>query len=188
MDPRLNALLDQQEIRDVISQYCRGIDRRDFERVRACYHPDGTDEHGSFTGDVDAFVAWVGKLTARYRFTMHLVGQVLIEFEEVATGSPNVAAVETVGVSIHRSDEEKAYLNLATGFRYLDRFERRAGGNDGAGAWKIATRKAIGEWSVQLPADAWWEIPDAQSGSRRDSSDPLYALLAALQPGNRTTS
>lgn len=187
MDPRLSALLDQQDIRDVVYRYCRGIDRRDFDLVRRCYHEDGTDDHGSFSGGADAFVEWVEGLTARYRFTMHLVGQIFVEFEEVDPASPglahdspdapkmpNVAAAETVGVSIHRSDESKPYLNLATGFRYLDRFERRGG------TWKIASRKALGEWSIQLPSDAWWELPEAQIESRRDQTDPLYALLSSL--------
>lgn len=183
MDPRLSALLDQQDIRDVVYRYCRGIDRRDFDLVRSCYHEDATDDHGSFSGGAEAFVEWVEGLTARYRFTMHLVGQIFVELEEVPPastaslpGPPNAAAVETLGVSIHRSDEAKPYLNLATGFRYLDRFERRGG------VWKVASRKALGEWSIQLPSDAWWDIPDAQIGSRRDGTDPLYALLASIRP------
>ncbi len=67
MDPRLQALLDKQEIEEVVLRYCRGIDRRDFDLVRACYHPDARDHHGSFDGTVEEFVAWVDGLTARYR-------------------------------------------------------------------------------------------------------------------------
>lgn len=177
MEARLSALLDQQDIRDVVYRYCRGIDRRDFDLVRSCYHKDATDDHGSFSGGVEDFVEWVEGLTARYRFTMHLVGQIFVELESRpahTSDPPNAAAAETVGVSLHRSDDTKPYLNLATGFRYLDRFERRDGG------WKIASRKALGEWSIQLPPDAWWDIPEAQIESRRDGTDPLYALLASL--------
>ncbi len=188
MDPRLSALLDQQDIRDVIYRYCRGIDRRDFDLVRSCYHDDATDDHGSFSGGAEAFVEWVEGLTARYRFTMHMVGQIFVELEEVSPTSagspdpPNSAAVETLGVSIHRSDEAKPYMNLATGFRYLDRFERRGG------VWKIASRKALGEWSIKLPSDAWWDIPEAQIESRRDGTDPLYTLLASLRPSEDRSS
>ena len=48
MDPRLSRLLDRNEIEEVVLRYCRGIDRRDFDLVRSCYHPDATDRHGSF--------------------------------------------------------------------------------------------------------------------------------------------
>ena len=114
MDPRLAALLDKQEIEEVVLRYCRGIDRRDFELVRSCYHPDARDRHGSFDGTVDEYIAWVDGLTARYRFTMHLVGNVLIEL-----GDADVAACETYGVSLHASDDPRPFMNMATGFRYV---------------------------------------------------------------------
>lgn len=169
LDPRLAGLLDKQEIEEVVLRYCRGIDRRDFDLVRSCYHPDARDRHGSFDGTVDEYVAWVDRLTARYRWSMHLVGNVFVEL-----GENGVAACETYGVSLHRSDDPRPFMNLATGFRYVDRFERRAG------AWKIAERNAVGEWSLPIPAGSWWEIPDAHLNGRRDRSDVIYEVLSAL--------
>ena len=93
MDPRLQALLDKQEIEEVVLRYCRGIDRRDFDLVRSCYHSDAQDHHGSFDGTVDEFVTWVDGLTSRYRWTTHLVGNVLIDLAD-----DGVAACETYGV------------------------------------------------------------------------------------------
>ena len=174
MDPRLAALLDKQEIEEVVLRYCRGIDRRDFELVRSCYHPDARDRHGSFDGTVDEYIAWVDGLTARYRFTMHLVGNVLIEL-----GDADVAACETYGVSLHASDDPRPFMNMATGFRYVDRFERRDG------AWRIADRNAVGEWSLPVPQDAWWDVPEDHLASRRDASDALYRLLAQVGPRGR---
>ena len=41
MDPNgLDALVAERAIRDVVMRYCRGIDRRQFELVRDCYHAD----------------------------------------------------------------------------------------------------------------------------------------------------
>jgi hypothetical protein len=174
MDPRLERLLDKQSIQEVVYAYCRGIDRRDLDVVRDCYHPDATDEHGSFSGGVDAYLEWVDALLARYRWTMHFIGNVLIQFGD----DPDVAACESYGISLHRSlqhDESKPYLDLANGFRYLDRFERRAG------SWKIAERVAVAEWSMRMPTEAWWEIPDHIVSGRRDPSDAIYALLSRLQ-------
>ena len=180
MDPRLSALLDKQEIEEVVLRYCRGIDRRDFDLVRSCYHPDASDHHGSFSGGVDDYIAWVDKLTARYRWTMHLVANVLIDLPASSLASDSAenprtrAACETYGISLHRSDDTKPYMNLATGFRYLDRFERREG------IWKIAERTAIGEWSMKIPEDVWWEIPAEHTSGKRDATDVLYTLLANI--------
>ncbi len=175
MDPRVSALLDKQEIEEVILRYCRGIDRRDFDLVRNCYHADAQDHHGSFSGGVEEYIAWVDKLTTRYRWSMHLVANILVDLGvDQEGGDGDKAACETYGVSLHRSDDTKPYMNLATGFRYLDRFERRAG------AWKIAERTAVGEWSMTIPKDTWWEIPEDQLSGKRDLSDALYGLLENL--------
>lgn len=171
MDPRLATLLDKQEIEEVVLRYCRGIDRRDFDLVRSCYHVDAVDRHGSFTGTPAEFVAWVDKLTARYRWSMHFIANVLIE---PSATNPDLAAAETYGVSLHRSDDDRPAMNLATGFRYVDRFERRLG------AFKIAERTAVGEWSIPIPKGAWWEIPSDHVASRRDTGDVIYRLLASL--------
>jgi hypothetical protein len=182
MDPRVSALLDKQEIEEVVLRYCRGIDRRDFDLVRACYHADAQDHHGSFSGSVEEYIAWVDKLTARYRWSMHLIANVLVDLAVPPPISQNesvpAAACETYGVSFHRSDDPKPHMNLATGFRYLDRFEKREG------VWKIAERTAVGEWSMKIPRDAWWEIPEDHLSGRRDSEDALYALLASLRGGS----
>lgn len=170
MDERIARLLDRQEIEEVLRAYCRGIDRRDLALVRGCYHDDATDRHGSFFGQADAYVAWVDGLLARYRFTTHALNQITIEFGP----APDLAAAESYGVSVHRGDPAKPHQNLATAFRYLDRFERRAG------KWKIASRVALGEWSLRIPEAAWWDVPETHLASRRDARDPLYELLASI--------
>ena len=175
LDPRIETLLDKQAIEEVVLRYCRGIDRRDFALVRDCYHPDAHDHHGSFSGTVDEYVAWVDGLTARYTWTMHFVANVLVEFGD--DGPHDVASSESYGVSLHRSDDPRPFMNMATGFRYLDRFERRDG------EWRIAERHAIGEWSMPIPEDAWWAIPDSHPSGRRDASDALYRVLAAIGKG-----
>jgi hypothetical protein len=49
----LELLLAERAIHRVLTTYSRGVDRLDFESVRSCYWPDGTDDHGSFVGGVD---------------------------------------------------------------------------------------------------------------------------------------
>ncbi len=168
MEPALAALLDKREIEDLILRYCRGIDRLDLELVRSCYHVDATDSHGSFSGGVDEFVAWVGRLLVKYESTSHFVGNVLVEL------AGDAAVAETYGVAFHRGREPKPELNLSVGFRYLDRFERRAG------AWKIARRVCVTEWARVDDGAGRFPIGDGQLHGARDRSDPLYALLATI--------
>jgi hypothetical protein len=161
-------LLARREIEDVILRYCRGIDRLDLPLVRSCYHPDATDSHGSFSGSADEFVAWVAKLLARYESTMHFVGNVLVEV------AGDAAAAESYGIAFHRSADPRAERNLIVGFRYLDRFEQRAG------AWKIARRVAVTEWSRVDDAAGRFPLRAGLLAGRRDRSDALYELLAEL--------
>jgi hypothetical protein len=170
IDEAVAALAAKSEIEEVVLRYCRGIDRMDRELVRSCYHADAIDEHGSFTGGVDAFLDWVWALLARYEMTMHFIGNVLVELVGDA------AVAESYGVAWHRSADPRPQWNLVTGFRYVDRFERR-----GDGAWRIARRVAVTEWSrVDAPRDRW-QVPPTLRVGRRDRSDALYELLEGLR-------
>ena len=46
-DGELARDLAENAIRRTLYRYCRGIDRRGFELVRACYHSDALDDHGT---------------------------------------------------------------------------------------------------------------------------------------------
>jgi hypothetical protein len=162
-DARLERLIAEAEIRRVISRYCRGIDRMDLDLVRSCYHDDAHDEHGSFSGTVDAYLEWVRPLLEKYDATMHLIGNQLVDFDDADT-----AWVETYGMSVHRSASDKPHLNLSTGFRFVDRFERRDG------EWRIAHRVAVPDWSLRHGPDDWWPLPEHHRLGERGRGDPLY--------------
>lgn len=129
---------DARAIHDVVVRYCRGIDRRDRELVRACYWPDATDDHaGAFAGTREEFVDWVFRVLDRFTMTMHVVGNQLVEVDG------DVADVETYGVAHHRGEPgDDRRRNYTTGFRYLDRFERRDG------EWRIAARRVALEFTA----------------------------------------
>ena len=129
---------DIEAVRTVVLRYCRGIDRRDLELVRDCYHPDATDDHGrAFSGTRDEFVAWVARVLERYEGTMHTVSNQLVE---LGPGG-DTAECESYGVAYHwGSPPDDPRVNFTTGFRYLDRFERRDG------RWRIGARRVALEW------------------------------------------
>ena len=164
-DPEVQALFDQQAIRDVVLRYCRGIDRLDLELVRDCYHPDATDDHGPFRGTRDEYVDWVGRVLPRFTGTMHFVGNQLVEV------AGDVARAETYGVAYHHGDPPgDPRCNFTTGFRYVDRFERRDG------EWRIATRVAVREWTHTVTAELQVIVPPDRDGRRgqRDRTDAVY--------------
>lgn len=167
-DQRLHELLERTEIHDTVLRYCRGIDRLDEVAVRACFHPDATDAHGSFTGTIDDFIAWAFDLLRKYDSTMHLVANHLCELRG------DHAVAETYGIAFHRSSDPLPRRNLTVGFRYLDRFDKRDG------VWRISHRVATTEW-VRAPGEgSEWPIPADSEVGRRDSTDPLHTLLHQL--------
>ena len=160
------AFEDEQAIRNVLLRYCRGIDRIDLDLVRDCYHPDAIDDHGAFRGGVDDFLAWIGRLLARYGVTTHTLSNMLIEGHPSRT---DVARVETYGVSDHQTPGGPPELNLTIAFRYLDRFERRLG------EWRVADRVCTTEWvRVNDPATIFPVDERFPHGARGDHSDPVF--------------
>jgi hypothetical protein len=168
-DGRLQRLLDEREIRDVLSRYCRGVDRRDLELVRRCYHPDATDDHGAaFTGGVDDFLTYAASSLARYESTMHKLGQVLVEPD---ADDPDRARSEVYAIAFHRlaATDRKPARDVVVGLRYIDDFERRGG------EWRIARRVCALDWSRMDPAgELGWPVPRDELNGRPDGDDPVF--------------
>ena len=162
----LQGLLDDRAIRDVVLRYCRGIDRMDEALVRACYHPDASDAHGSFEGTVDDFIVWVWRVLSRYAATQHFVANQLVELDGPRARS------ETYGVAVHRTPDGPSEANLVTGFRFIDEFERRD-------TWRILRRVATTEWVRVWRPDDDWPIPPGMLTGRRDGEDPVYRQRGA---------
>ena len=80
------------DIQDVLLRYARGVDRRDWAAVAACFLPGATDRHGDFTGTIEAFVPWVSAMHVQVPFSAHFLCNLLVEF-----ASASDAAVEKIG-------------------------------------------------------------------------------------------
>ena len=131
-----DELLQHHRIRQVLLRYCRGIDRLDFDLVRSCYHPEATDQHPTFSGDREAFIAWVRPALAALAGTMHILGNNLIELGH------GEAVSESYATAYHwQESDPSAPAGFTSGFRYIDRFEHRDG------EWRIARRIAVREWT-----------------------------------------
>ena len=171
---RLRRMLDQQEITDVIHRYCRGIDRCDFDLVRSCYHPDGTDDHGDFVGGIDEFIAYVQDNLSTFERTMHFIGNLLIEPDG------DRARVESYVIAHHRlpARGSKGVRDYNVGLRYVDDFERRNG------EWRIAARACTFDWwrIDDIELGKWVPAPGSATG-RRDHDDLVFAPSIATWRG-----
>jgi 3-phenylpropionate/cinnamic acid dioxygenase small subunit len=160
---RVEDLIAESEIRDVHLRYCRGVDRMDWDLVRACYHPDATDDHGAFKGTIDEFLAWVSVALEKYEVTTHFVGNQLVEV------SGDKAWAEHYGRIYHRraavgSDPAEDFI---VNVRYVDAMELRSG------QWRIARRVVIVDSARRDPVTAAWLAPDPNV-SRKDRQDASY--------------
>jgi len=167
---RLTELVARADIYDTLLRYARACDRRDWEALRHCFHPDFHDEHGEFTGGVEEFIAWVSRRHATIPFAMHFIGNMLIEFTD-----DDAAAVETYWVTMRRStlEGETGEIDAEIIGRYLDRFERRDG------AWKVARRCVVYDSSRMVPATH--RPPAIGLIGNRDFSDPSFSLFSGSE-------
>lgn len=161
----IQTLIDEALIRNVHLRYCRGVDRLDWELVRSCYHPDATDEHGSYSGGIDGFIDWIAAGLPRFESTTHFTGNQLVE----VTG--DTAWAEHYALVTHRraATGEAPAADLIVNVRYIDRMERRDG------EWRIAKRVVIADSEkLETIEGSWLDLAQLRP-SRRDRSDHSYA-------------
>lgn len=135
IDPAVQRLLDESQIRAVVVRYARAIDRIDFDLLRSCYHPDAIDDHGIFNGTIDEFVAFLSPRLHRHLSSTHFLGnhEVVIEGDVAFAETVCIASQRDVGTDGGPEEEMSGIV------RYCDRFERRDG------EWRIAHRIVIHE-------------------------------------------
>lgn len=142
MDSSGSALLreirDRQDIYDCMMRYCRGVDRLDRDLLLSAYHPDATDDHGTFVGTAEGF--------ADYAFDLHIHHQVRTQHHitnHICEIDGDVAHCESY--YIFRSLNVSPPLYTTASGRYLDRLERREG------KWAISDRICL----VDIRNDHW---------------------------------
>jgi hypothetical protein len=184
----LGRLLDQQEIQRVLGLYCRAIDRLDLELLRSVYHPDATDDHGSFSGNAHEFARQIIAGLAEVVIDgMHTVTHSVIELDgRFATAESYYQAYQLCpggyekvagffGEPYARAHAQQGGIEGNHDYfcagRYIDLFEKRDG------QWKILRRRITNEWNVVRPSTritdqgyiAAYNLP-----GRRDRQDPVY--------------
>ena len=167
---RIAAVADKQEIYEVLTRYCRGIDRRDVELLRSCYHEDAYDDHGMFQGPAWEFAEYAVENLQTMQRTMHCIQNISI------TLAGDVAASEAYLIAYHRmTSREGGDADHVVGARYVDRLERRDG------EWRIAHRTVVYEWSRIDPVGRTWKVRPEYTVGTRDRDDRSYTVLEELR-------
>lgn len=159
---QLQDLLDREEIRTVLANYCRGVDRLDPELLESVYHPGAWEDHGAYKGDAETWrqqaITLIPEQLERMR---HLIGSINIELHD------NVAFVEsyfTAGCLQRKPESGPQILRVIDG-RYIDRFERLEG------RWAITRRIVVKDYTNVGPLN---DLPEAYPMSQWGRDDPVY--------------
>lgn len=176
MSDALQRLIDKDQIRDLMARYARGVDRADWDAVRATYHTDAYDDHGDYKGGIDGFIDFARSRTGGATQVMHFLGECLIEFAgaDVAIVETYFFTAHTLGPEAQRqygASAEAGPVQLSHYGRYADRVERRDG------VWRIAQRIVIFE-TTRLALGEVPPIKPSWATHRRDMSDPIFRLRA----------
>lgn len=161
---RLEGLLDRQDILDCLTRFSRGMDRFDRELFLSAFHADATIAAGAFVGGPVELYDWASALHAAGQVATH---HNLLNFTCDIVG--DTAHTEIYYLFVGRNRDE---TNWIAGGRYIDRFERRDG------AWKIALRTNVIEWSGMAPTMPlpFADVPDIHGNGApaRSGEDPSY--------------
>ncbi len=185
----LQELIDRKRIYDVLTRYCRALDRCDVALMRSVYWDDARDDHGVFNGGAQEFAEFIiREIQNWFDVTMHAIMNVHMEF------SGDVAFTESYLFAYHRvrGDRRKladifgsTYLKgfdwskvdgiphvFFYGGRYVDRLEKR--GRE----WKIAHRQVVMDWNHNEISTAIWDegmFKTLTLRGERGPRDPVFS-------------
>ena len=163
-DSAIDTLLAQQRIHDVLASYCRGLDRMDKDLARSVWHADGTAHyHDMYEGSGQGFVDWVWQAHAPMERHSHQLANSMIRVNGDRAASETYVTVVLWTLPDDKGDQ----LEIIARGRYLDSWDLREG------RWAISHREHI----VDMQTVTALSRGAVSTASRRDSTDPSYALL-----------
>ena len=157
MSDGLERVLAEAEIRAVISRYGQGVDGRNYDQIKDCYHPGARHERGDFSGSGEEIVEWIASIRETLIHCWHLIGYPLIE--EI---DGERAEVETYCLTNQRlpGREGGPAVDRLTPCRYRDTFTCVDG------KWRISVRRALYLPAQELPVSDDVESPDSFAGAK----------------------
>lgn len=164
-DAEIQTLLDKQAIRDVLSRYCRGLDRMDKDMAYAVWHEGGTAFYdGIYEGTGRGFIDWVWQAHAGMERHSHQITNVLIE----VNGDRAICESYVTVCLWTLPDELGRQKELVGRGRYLDRFSKKHG------RWAIEHRTHLLDMSSEYDLDR----AAVSEGAARDATDLSFEFFA----------
>jgi SnoaL-like domain len=177
MDPKIQRLIDKQEITDLVYAYCNASDRHDHDKLRQLYHPDAIDDHGGFfKGLAMEFIDQLPQIQAPMNILHHNVTNINLALDG------DYAEGEIYVLAFHQISAAEGPIDLMIGGRYFDKYEKRDG------IWKYSERAVVADWaSVNDPSTVRLDHPLVEGShiGRPGREDPSYSFFSLLQWGKR---
>jgi hypothetical protein len=185
----IQNVVDAHHIYDVLTRYCRALDRCDVELFKEVYWADAMDDHGIFSGNAHEFAEFMVAFAKKYYLaTQHAICNVSYDIQG------DRARTESYLVAYHRISTEpevmlgvfgKTYCeehrnskapthDFIFGGRYLDRFAKRNA------VWRMSERVVTMEWNIMRPTTSVFEeghVSELTAVSTRNRQDPWYRAL-----------
>lgn len=161
--------ITKRALRDVGLAYCRAVDRGDEDLLASLFTEGARISAGDYDGDVAGFAA--SQVTGKPGLirSFHSISTDYYEIDgDQALGTTYVIRFDTA----IKGGEERDTLQ---GGRFLDRFEREGG------VWKIAERRYVIEWILDLPGTGMWDkgiYAQLPLHGTRGPDDPVYKFWA----------
>lgn len=179
-DARLRALLDKQEITELIHAFARAADRHDHEAIRELYHPDALDDHGAFfKGLAMEFIDQLPQIQEPMQILHHNVTTVNIKLE---SENSHYAEAEVYALAYHQVASDGEPTDLLIGGRYFDKYEKRGG------VWKFSERAVVADWAtIDQPSRVNLQHPMIEGShiGQPGEEDPSYNFFRLFQWGKR---
>ncbi len=138
---RIDELESRAALRDLVSDYCLGFDRHEWDRFISIWHPDAVWEigppFGTFTHHAGIRKAVEEVLYPVWRETHHLTSNLRLTFSD-ADHAHGICNVDCMGAT----KDNVVQMISAT---YTDDFARRNG------VWKIAKRAVVIHYFNSIP-------------------------------------
>jgi SnoaL-like protein len=177
MDTRVQRLLDKQDITELIHTYCNAADRHDYDKMRALYHEDATDDHGAFfKGLATAFIDQLPAIQEPMLILHHNITTVNIALDG------DYAEGEVYVLAFHQVRTDDGPVDLLIGGRYFDKYERRDG------EWKFSHRAVVADWAnYNDPSTVRLDHPMIEGSyiGKPGLADPSYDFFRLLKRGQR---
>jgi len=171
-EDRLARLADRMEIRDLLTRYCRAVDRLDAGELNSVFTDDAVIEKSSGVSQQPGYVAGLIERHSTFPVAAHQITGVLVDFVD-----DDRAFAQSWGMAVERHAEDGVpdAVDLLYRVRYGDSLERRDGG------WRIAHRVLVTDHVMKLQvAVGVAELTGTGLRMRRSPEDPIEQRRRAV--------